>query len=115
MAQLEEAQRALDEETTQEAAAANEAAALQGAQAQIVDDLHAAGPDGAPGFRIEARGLAVTIITAPVTFDPASAPLTPPGPPLPGPLPPPHPPPPPPPPIPAPPPPPTPTPPRPQP
>src|SRR3546814_2704217 len=37
MAQLEEAQRALDEETTQEAAAANEAAALQGAQAQIVD------------------------------------------------------------------------------
>src|SRR3546814_10114511 len=53
MAQLEEAQRALDEETTQEAAAANEGAALQGAQAQIVDDLHAAGLDGAAGFRID--------------------------------------------------------------
>src|SRR3546814_3579729 len=57
MAQLEEAQRALDEETTQEAAAANEAAALQGAQAQIVDDLHAAGLDRSEEHTSELQSL----------------------------------------------------------
>src|SRR3546814_11267301 len=70
MAQLEEAQRALDEETTQEAAAANEAAALQGAQAQIVDDLQAAGIDGAAGFRTEASGLGATLLPTRALFTP---------------------------------------------
>src|SRR3546814_15758852 len=56
MAQLEEAQRALDEETTPEAAAAHEAAALHGARPQTVHNQPAHRPAGTARYRIHPPG-----------------------------------------------------------
>jgi chemotaxis protein MotB len=76
LAQLTQAEQALDEKEAQAAAVEVERAALASAQAHIIEDLRAAGLEGVARFRIEERGLVVTIVTDRVLFEPGSDALT---------------------------------------
>lgn len=76
LAQLEQAERALAEQEAAAEAARAQAEALTAAEASIVEDLRAVGLAGLVRFRLEERGLVVTIVTDQVLFDPGSDQLT---------------------------------------
>jgi chemotaxis protein MotB len=70
---------ALEEKQALEAAAAEERTTLETAQQQVVAQLEGAGLAGSVGFRLERRGLVVTIVTDDVLFASGSALLAPAG------------------------------------
>lgn len=76
LAQLTQAQQALEDQQAHDKAVDEEQAALQGAQNSIVEDLRSAGLENVARFRIEERGLVVTIVTDRVLFEPGSDVLT---------------------------------------
>ena len=73
---LDQAERALTDAATRATAARTERRALSEAQRHIEQDLAHAGLAGAARFRLEERGLVVTLITDRVLFDPGSDVLT---------------------------------------
>lgn len=70
---LAAASKALAEKQAVEQAATAERDALQAAEQRIVGELAGRGLAGDVGFRLERRGLVVTIVTDDVLFDPGSA------------------------------------------
>ena len=76
LAQLTKAEKALEDQQAEAEATQSEQAALAGAQARITEDLRLAGLEGVAHFRIEERGLVVTIVTDRVLFEPGSDVLT---------------------------------------
>ncbi len=76
LAQLSKAEDALAEQEAHDQAVRTEQDALAAARQHIVDDLTRAGLQDAARFRIEERGLVVTIVTDQVLFEPGSDVLT---------------------------------------
>jgi chemotaxis protein MotB len=76
LARLTQAEQALAKEEAASAAIKTEEAALAGAKEQITDELRLAGLEGVAHFRLEERGLVVTIVTDRVLFEPGSDVLT---------------------------------------
>jgi len=76
LAQLTQAEQALSEKQAHDEAVQTEQDALNTARERIADDLASVGLGGAARFRIEERGLVVTIVTDQVLFDPGSDVLT---------------------------------------
>ncbi len=76
LAQLTRAEAALTEKQALAKATQAENAALTGAQERITEDLRLAGLEGVAHFRLEERGLVVTIVTDRVLFEPGSDVLT---------------------------------------
>src|SRR4051812_29226877 len=77
--QIAQAQQALSEKQAHDAAVKAEQATLQGVQDQIRQELTAHGLGDSVNFRLEARGLIVTVVTDRVLFDLGSADLRPEG------------------------------------
>ena len=76
LTQLTKAQAALERQSEHEKDVAQEHAKLEQAQQKITTDLKGMGLEHAVHFRIEQRGLVVTIVTDQVLFAPGSADLT---------------------------------------
>jgi chemotaxis protein MotB len=76
LTRLTQAEEALNEKEASDGAAAQEQATLRQAQEQIASELKLAGLESAARFRLEPRGLVVTIVTDRVLFAPGSADLT---------------------------------------